>query len=142
MVLFGTIVNSACIIIGSLLGLFFTNIPERYKETVMHGIGLAGILIGLQIAFSTEDTIVVLLSVRTGVISGYFCHLAAGLMRLGTWIASQMATSNTDISIAQGFVTASLISGIGAMSVIGAIDSGIRGEHEILITRGTLDGFM
>jgi len=142
MVLFGTIVNSVCIIIGSLLGLFFTNIPERYKETVMHGIGLAVILIGLQMAFSTENIIVVLLSLLTGAIIGEFFHLEAGLNRLGTWIGSKMATSNNDISIAQGFVTASLIFVIGAMSVIGALDSGIRGDHEILITKGILDGFM
>lgn len=142
MVLFGTIVNSVCIIIGSLLGLFFTKIPERYKETVMHGIGLAVILIGLQMAFSTENIIVVLLSLLTGAIIGEFFHLEAGLNRLGTWIGSKMATSNDDISIAQGFVTASLIFVIGAMSVIGALDSGIRGDHEILITKGILDGFM
>ena len=142
MVLFGTIVNSVCIIIGSLLGLFFTKIPERYKETVMHGIGLAVILIGLQMAFSTENIIVVLLSLLTGAIIGEFFHLEAGLNRLGTWIGSKMATSNNDISIAQGFVTASLIFVIGAMSVIGALDSGIRGDHEILITKGILDGFM
>jgi len=142
MVLFGTIVNSVCIIIGSLLGLFFTKIPERYKETVMHGIGLSVILIGLQMAFSTENIIVVLLSLLTGAIIGEFFHLEAGLNRLGTWIGSKMATSNDDISIAQGFVTASLIFVIGAMSVIGALDSGIRGDHEILITKGILDGFM
>jgi len=142
MVLFGTIVNSVCIIIGSLLGLFFTKIPERYKETVMHGIGLAVILIGLQMAFSTENIIVVLLSLLTGAIIGEFFHLEAGLNRLGTWIGSKMATLNDDISIAQGFVTASLIFVIGAMSVIGALDSGIRGDHEILITKGILDGFM
>ncbi|HLR40953.1 MAG TPA: DUF554 domain-containing protein [Virgibacillus sp.] len=142
MVLFGTIVNGVCIIIGSLLGLFFTKIPERYKETVMHGIGLAVILIGLQMAFSTENIIVVLLSLLTGAIIGEFFHLEAGLNRLGTWIGSKMATSNNDISIAQGFVTASLIFVIGAMSVIGALDSGIRGDHEILITKGILDGFM
>src|SRR5690625_7908300 len=108
----------------------------------MHGIGLAVILFGLQMAYSTENIIVVLLSLLTGAIIGEFFHLEAGLNRLGTWIGSKMATSNNDISIAQGFVTASLIFVIGAMSVIGALDSGIRGDHEILITKGILDGFM
>lgn len=142
MALFGTIVNGVCIIIGSVLGLFFTKIPERYKETVMHGIGLAVILIGLQMAFSTEDIIVVLLGLLTGAVIGEFLHLEEGLHRLGTWIGSKMTSVNGDISIAQGFVTASLIFVIGAMSVIGALDSGIRGDHEILITKGILDGFV
>lgn len=142
MVLYGTLVNGVLIIIGSLLGLFFTNIPERYKETVMHGIGLVVILIGLQMAFSTEVIIVVLLSLLTGAVIGEFIGLEAGLNRLGSWIGSKFTTKNSDISVAQGFVTASLVFVIGAMSVIGALDSGIRGDHEILITKGILDGFV
>ncbi|MFD0954363.1 DUF554 domain-containing protein [Virgibacillus natechei] len=142
MVLYGTLVNAVFIIIGSLLGLFFTKIPERYKETVMHGIGLAVILIGLQMAFETEVIIVVLLSLLTGAIIGEWLHLEEGLNRLGSWIGSKFTTKNSDFSIAQGFVTASLIFVIGAMSVIGALDSGLRGDHEILITKGVIDGFV
>lgn len=142
MALFGTIVNSICIVAGSLLGLFFTKIPERYKETVMHGIGLAVVLIGMQMAFSTEAIIVVLLSLLTGAIIGELFQLEKGLNRLGEWIGSKFTTNNDDFNVAQGFVTASLIFVIGAMSVIGALDSGIRGDHEVLITKGILDGFM
>lgn len=142
MVLYGTLINGICIIAGSLLGLFFTKIPERYKETVMHGIGLAVILIGLQMAFSTEIIVVVLLSLLTGAIIGEFIHVEEGLNRLGAWIGSKFTTKNENFSVAQGFVTASLIFVIGAMSVIGALDSGIRGDHEILITKGIIDGFV
>lgn len=142
MVLYGTLVNGAMIIAGSLLGLFFTKIPERYKETVMHGIGLAVILIGIQMAFSTEVIIIVLLSLLSGAIIGEMIHLEEGLNRLGAWIGSKFTTTNDNFSVAQGFVTASLIFVIGAMSVIGALDSGIRGDHEILITKGVIDGFV
>lgn len=142
MVLYGTLVNGVLIIAGSLLGLFFANIPERYKETVIHGIGLAVILIGLQMAFSTELIIVVLLSLLTGAIIGEMIHLEEGLNRLGAWIGSKFTTTNDDFSVAQGFVTASLIFVIGAMSVIGALDSGIRGDHGVLITKGVIDGFV
>ncbi|ASK61776.1 hypothetical protein CFK37_06205 [Virgibacillus phasianinus] len=142
MALYGTLINGACIIVGSLLGLFFSKIPERYKETVMHGIGLAVILIGLQMAFSTETIIVVLLSLLTGAIIGEFVHVEEGLNRLGAWIGGKFTTKNENFSVAQGFITASLIFGIGAMSVIGALDSGIRGDHGILITKGIIDGFV
>jgi uncharacterized membrane protein YqgA involved in biofilm formation len=142
MVLYGTIVDGVCIIAGSILGIFFTRIPERYKETVMHGIGLAVILIGLQMAFSTELIIVVLLSLLSGAVIGELFHVERGLNRLGEWIGSRFTTKNDEFSVAQGFVTASLIFVIGAMSIIGALDSGIRGDHEILITKGILDGFI
>ena len=142
MVLYGTLVNGAFIIIGSLLGLFFTRIPERYKETVMHGIALVVILIGLQMAFSTEIIIIVLLSLLTGAIIGEFIHLEEGLNRFGSWVGSKFTNSNENISISQGFVTASLIFVVGAMAILGALDSGIRGDHEVLITKGILDGFV
>lgn len=142
MALLGTIMNGICIIIGSLIGLLFTKIPERYKETVMQGIGLAVILIGLQMAFEADVIIIVLLSLLSGAIIGEWLHIEEGLNRLGAWIGSKFTSSGDDFSIAQGFITASLIFGIGAMSVIGALDSGIRGDHEILITKGIIDGFV
>ncbi|UJL46401.1 DUF554 domain-containing protein [Virgibacillus sp. NKC19-16] len=142
MVLFGTLVNGALIVAGSLLGLFFTKIPERFKETVMHGIGLAVLFIGLQMAFETDKIIVVLLSLLTGGIIGELLRLEEGLNRLGGWIGSKFTTTKDDFSVAQGFVTASLIFVIGAMAVIGALDSGLRGDHELLITKGVMDGFV
>lgn len=142
MALFGTLVNGVCIIAGSLIGLFFTKIPGKYKETVMHGIGLAVILIGMQMAFSTESIIVVLLSLLTGALIGEFAQLEEWLNQIGEWIGRRFSTTSDNISVAQGFISASLIFVIGALSVIGALDSGLRGDHEVLITKGVIDGFV
>ncbi|WP_026908459.1 DUF554 domain-containing protein [Paucisalibacillus globulus] len=141
MALFGTLVNGGLIIVGSLLGLLFTKIPERYKETVMHGIGLAVVLIGLQMAFSTQVIIVVLLSLLSGAIIGELLDVERKLNLFGNWVGSKFKTSASNDSFSQGFVTASLIFVVGAMAIIGALDSGIRGDHEVLITKGILDGF-
>jgi uncharacterized protein len=142
MALFGTLVNGAFIIIGSLFGLLFTKIPERYKETVMHGIALAIVLIGFQMAFSTENIIVVLLSLLTGAIIGELLNVEERLNQFGNWVGSKFTSSTEDSTVSQGFVTASLIFVVGAMAIIGALDSGLRGDHEILITKGILDGFV
>lgn len=139
--LFGTLINGALIIIGSLLGLLFRNIPERFKKTVMHGIGLAVILIGMQMAFSTEMIIIVLLSLLTGALLGELFHVEEGLNRFGEWIGSKFTSSDQNVTISQGFVTATLIFAVGAMAIIGALDSGMRGDHEVLITKGIMDGF-
>lgn len=141
MVLFGTFVNGALIIIGSTLGLFFTNIPEKYKETVMQGIGLAVILIGLQMAFATESILVVLISLLSGALIGEFLRIEEWLNQFGMWIGSKFTTKASSNTISQGFVTATLIFSIGAMAIIGALDSGVRGDHEVLITKAILDGF-
>ncbi|WP_198434024.1 DUF554 family protein, partial [Virgibacillus salexigens] len=95
MALYGTLVNGVLIIIGSLFGLLFTKIPERYKETVMQEIGLAVMLIGIQMALSTEYIIVVLLSLLSGAIIGELIHLESGLNRLGNWVGSKFTSTNS-----------------------------------------------
>ena len=141
MVLYGTLINGAFILCGGLLGLLFSNIPEKVKETVMQAISLAIILIGLKMAFETEDIIVLLLSLITGAFIGEFLHIEDRINDFGNWIEGKFSSPGKKISIAQGFVTASLIYVVGAMAIVGALDSGLRGDHEILITKGILDGF-
>ena len=141
MALFGTLVNALLIVVGSIIGLFFSRIPEKYKETVMHGIGLAVVLIGLQMAFSTENIVMVLVSLLFGAIIGEFLRIDDFLNRLGIWLGSKFTTKDDSISVSQGFITATMVFCIGAMAIIGALDSGIRGDHEVLITKGIIDGF-
>lgn len=142
MVLTGTLVNGACIFIGTLLGLFFTKIPERFKETVMSGVGLAVILIGMQMALQTENIVTVLLSLLFGAIIGEAIHLEEKLEYIGRWIEQRFTKPEQESMIAQGFITASLIFVIGALAVIGALDSGLRNDHEVLITKAIIDGFV
>ncbi|WP_181350756.1 DUF554 domain-containing protein [Thalassobacillus sp. CUG 92003] len=143
MVLFGTIINGICIIAGTLLGLFFTKIPERFKETVMSGIGLVVIVIGLQMSLDTDNIVIVLLSLLTGAIIGEGLRLEEKLEGIGRWIENKFTVAPDDTySVAQGFITASLIFVIGALSVIGGLDSGLRNDHEVLITKGIIDGFV
>ena len=132
MVLLGTIVNSVLIIIGSFLGRVLSRIPERTKETVMKGIGLAVIVMGLQMGFESQNFLIVILSIV----------LEDKLNGIGLWLEKKLgAKSKSSGSISQGFVSATLIFVIGAMAILGALDSGIRGNHDILYTKGILDGF-
>ena len=142
MVLLGTLVNSGLIIIGAILGKFLSRIPEKTKETVMNGIGLAVIVMGLQMGFKSESFLIVILSIVFGAIVGEFLHLEDKLNQLGMWLETKMGShSNSKGSISQGFVSATLIFVIGAMAVLGALDSGIRANHDILYTKGIIDGF-
>lgn len=140
MVLFGTIINALAIVIGSILGLFLTKIHEKYKETIMHGIALTVIVIGLQMAMKANSIIIVLLSILTGAIVGEMLKLEDRLNRLGVIIASKFSKDNAS-TVAQAFVTASLLYVVGAMAIVGALNSGLRGDHELLLTKSVLDGF-
>jgi len=129
-------------VLGSVIGLFFSNIPDRYKETVMQGIGLVVIVIGLDMAFASDKIIITLLSLLTGAIIGEYLLIEEKLNQLGEWAAYKIARTKGESTVAQGFVTASLIFGVGAMSILGALDGGIRGDHGILMTKGIIDGFV
>ena len=140
MVLLGALVNGACILIGSILGRFLQRIPEKIKETVMSGIGLAVMVLGLQMGFKSDNFLVVILSIVGGAVLGEWMNLEGRLNSLGNWIERRMKAKE-GTSISQGFVTATLIFGIGAMAIIGALDSGIRNDHDVLITKAIIDGF-
>ncbi|GEL76333.1 DUF554 domain-containing protein [Tenuibacillus multivorans] len=142
MALLGTIVNGICIILGTMFGLFFTKIPERIKETIMHGIGLTVILIGLSMGFASDRIIVILLSLLTGAIIGEGIDLDEKLNRIGSHIEVKFKKFGENSRVAEGFVTASLIFVIGAMAVVGALDSGLRGDHGVLFTKSFIDGFV
>src|SRR5690625_969149 len=141
MVLLGTIVNGICIIVGTLIGTFLTNINEKYKETITQAIALTAILIGIQMALQVQSVIIILLSILTGAIIGKLLDLEKGLNKIGTWVANRFAMKESNTNIAQAFVTASLLFSVGAMAILGALDSGLRGEHELLYTKSVLDGF-
>ncbi|TDL87168.1 DUF554 domain-containing protein [Vibrio vulnificus] len=140
MVVLGALVNGACILIGSILGRFLQHIPEKIKETVMSGIGLAVMVLGLQMGFKSDNFLVVILSIVGGAVLGEWMNLEGRLNSLGNWIERRMKAKE-GTSISQGFVTATLIFGIGAMAIIGALDSGIRNDHDVLITKAIIDGF-
>jgi uncharacterized protein len=140
MVLLGTLVNGVCIIIGTLLGKLLHRIPENMKATVIKAIGLAVMVLGLQMALKTENFLIVIISLAVGAAWGEWINLEDRLNALGEWLEKKIGTQK-ETSIAQGFVTATLIFVIGAMAVIGALDSGLRSDHDVLFTKAIIDGF-
>ena len=141
MVLFGTIVNAILIIIGAFIGRFLHNIPERMKETVMYGIGLAVAVIGIQMTFESTQVLIVIISIVFGAIIGEWMDLDQKVNALGHWIEKKMPVNRKGPGIAPGFVTATLIFVVGSMAIIGAIDSGLRNDHDVLVMKGIIDGF-
>lgn len=141
MFILGTVVNGLLIIVGTLLGKLLHRIPEKMKGTVMQGIGLAVVVLGLQMGFKSANFLIVILSLVFGAVIGEYFDLEDKLNKLGDWIESKVGVGNGPGNISQGFVTATLIFVIGAMAIIGALDSGIRGDHDVLYTKSIIDGF-
>jgi uncharacterized protein len=142
MFLLGTLVNGLLIVVGTLLGKLLTRIPESMKDTVMKVIGLAVMVLGLQMGLKSKNFLIVIISLVVGAVSGELLKLEDKLNDLGNWLETKLGSNgNGKGSISEGFVTATLIFVIGAMAIIGALDSGIRGDHNVLYTKSLLDGF-
>jgi hypothetical protein len=137
--LLGTIVNTLSIIIGSLVGLFFKGrIPEKYSETLMHGIGLVVVLIGIKTALKTDAILIVIICFVVGSLFGEFLQIEDRLDQFGNWIGRRL--SNDSAGISKGFVSASLLYCVGAMAIIGSMESGLTGNHQTLFAKSILDG--
>ena len=135
----GTIVNTVSIIVGSLIGLSFKGkIPEKYSQTIMHGIGLAVVLIGIKTALNTDAILIVILSFVIGSIIGELIRIEDRLDQFRDWIGKKLSKDSKGIS--KGFVTASLLYCVGAMAIIGSMESGLTGNHQTLFAKSILDG--
>lgn len=141
MILLGTVVNAGLIILGAIIGRLFKNIPETMKNTVLSIIGLAVAVLGIQMGFETSNFVIVIISLVIGAVIGELLDLDKQLNKLGKWIESLVGNKSSENSIAEGFVNATLIFLIGSMAIIGALDSGLRNDHDVLITKGIIDGF-
>ena len=136
----GTLVNTGAIIAGSLVGmtLFRGRISTRTNESIMKALALAVILIGIKNAMSGQNTMLVIFSLVIGTYIGEQIDIESAMNRLGSWIETRLKGSDSGFS--KAFVTTSLIYCVGSMSILGALESGLKGQHEILYAKTMLDG--
>lgn len=142
MVLLGSFINALLIVLGAFFGRLIKNIPETMQQTIMTIIGLVIAVLGIQMGLESNNFIIIVVSLVMGTVIGEWLNLEGKFNRFGLWVESLFGKRAQKGTIAQGFVTASLIFVIGSMAIIGALDSGLRNDHDVLITKGIIDGFM
>ena len=130
----GTIVNTVAVILGGLIGLIAKKgLPERLSDAVFKALGLCTLYIGISGSLKGENTLILILSMVLGVLLGEALDLDKRINRLGEWLESKFQKKEGEHSIAEGFVTASLLFCVGAMTIVGALQSGLcsglSGEH-------------
>ena len=136
----GTIVNALAIIIGTSLGLIVKNgIPKKISAIIMQGVALCVILIGLQSSIKTNDILCVTVSMFLGGTIGTLLNIDNRVTKLGNFLQNKFS-KNANSKFSEGFITSSLLFCIGAMAVVGSIESGIKGDNSILYSKSLLDG--
>jgi len=143
--LIGTILNIVTVLIGGGLGVVLgQRLPERMRETVLHGLGLVTLVVGIHLTLETRNILIVLGSVLIGAILGEWWRIDVGLERLSEMLRARVARRASAQSMAhftEGFVTASLVFCVGPMTILGSIQDGLTGDYSLLAIKSVLDGF-
>lgn len=135
----GTLVNFSAIVVGSIIGILFKNgIPEKVSNTIMQGLSLCIILIGISGAIKGSNTLLIIISMVIGGLIGELIDLDNLLKKFGDKIEEKF--KGTGIKVSEGFVTASLIFCVGSMAIVGSLQSGLEGNHTILFAKSMIDG--
>lgn len=140
--MFGVIINTLTVLIGSAIGLLLKKgIPERISKAVMVAIGLCTVFIGISGALEGSNTIVLIVSMVLGTIVGSLLDIDGHLAAIGLFFEKRMKKTDGRTSVAEGFMTGSLLFCVGAMTIVGSLDSGLRGDHTLILTKSVLDLF-
>ncbi len=147
----GTIVNTIGVVLGGLLGILIgKKIPESLSSRLMQALGLCTLLIGVtgvvqSHTFKGDDTVysqnilLIILSMVIGTLIGELIDIDGKVNKLGVWVENKFKSKNTNMPIAQGFVTASLLFCVGAMTIVGSIESGLTGDNSTIYAKTLLD---
>ena len=137
----GAVVNFFLVIIGSLLGLLFKKgIPEGIRQTLMTGMAFCVLYIGITGLFEAQANILVMIvCMALGSIIGEVIDLDKRVNNLGLRIENSFKKKDSNTKIAEGFVAATLLFCVGAMTIVGSIDSGINGDNTTLYSKSVID---
>lgn len=137
MILTGVLINAAAVVAGGVLGTLGGRfMPEKMKQTVLAATGLVSIGIGISGAIGSSNQLIPILSLVIGSVIGELLHIEDGVTRAGDWLQKRFGKSG---SITEGFVTGSLVFAVGAMAVMGSLESGLKNDHTILMTKSVID---
>lgn len=138
----GVLVNVMAIIIGCTIGLTFKRfIKDSYKETIMSGIAITVIMMGIMNVIETNQLLVVIVSVVLGSLIGEIIDIEGKINRFADALSTKFQKEGGEEStFAEGFVTTTLIYCVGAMAIVGSLESGLTGNHDTLYAKSLLDG--
>jgi len=141
----GTFINVAAILIGGTIGLLFgARIPEKFKNTVIAGMGIFTVALGLDMFLESKNQLIVLGALLIGALIGEWIGIEDWLQKLGQTLEkrfSQESESGANSKFVRGFMVSSLLFCIGPIAILGSIQDGLTGDYNLLAVKSTLDGF-
>jgi uncharacterized membrane protein YqgA involved in biofilm formation len=137
----GTLLNAATVLFGGLVGTVVGDrLPERLRENVVRGVGLFVTAMGIKFAIDTTNLLYMLGAILVGGIIGSLVGVDARLNQLGEALQRRFTRGGTS-TVAEAFVTASIVFCVGPLTFLGSIQNGLAGDATLLTVKSVLDGF-
>ena len=136
----GTIVNTCCIVAGTIIGsVLHKGIKDKYKTVLYDGLGLASIAIGLNATIThfpqSQYPVLFIVALAVGGVVGAALDIDGHFKRL----VDRYHKGGNGRSLGQGLSTAILLYCIGPLSMLGPVISALKGDNTFLFTNATLD---
>lgn len=136
----GTIVNTATVIVGSLIGMFFSKgIKNEYRTAFFQVIGLVTVAIGVGMVYAINHLVIVIISLVIGTLLGTWWDIENQIERFSNYLKKRLKIGNERFS--EGLITTVLLFCVGSMTILGTIQEGMGISSDLLITKAILDGF-
>ena len=136
-----TIINSAAIVLGSLIGILFKQrINTRITRSLVTALALAVAVLGIMGAIQTKDSLGMVICIAVGTLLGELLDLDGKLETLAQLLRRLVAPGEAASgSFTQGFISATLTFCIGSMAIMGSMQAGISGDMSILLSKSVID---
>ena len=146
----GTLINTAAVIVGGLIGMCLKNgLKKNVQDILMQACGVATIFIGAagtlakmfvieNGSISVQGTMLLIFSLVFGGIIGETINIEEKMDMIGERIKKAIKAEKDNLFV-EGFVNVSLIICVGAMAIVGSIQDGISGDYSLLMTKAVLD---
>lgn len=138
-----TIINCITVFLGSLIGVRLSSrIDDKLKEVLFICIGMISLVIGIRMCFEFTKTLYVVVSLTAGGLIGYLLDIDGAILKFGHLLEKAVTRGKpgTESSFAHGFLNASLLFCVGAMTIVGSIRAGVSGDYELILTKSVMDG--
>lgn len=145
----GTIANVATVVVGTIIGLLAgKRVPDHVRDTVLWGIGLLTIGVGVSSFLETRNAVFPVVAIVLGGLAGEASRIEDRLQVAGEWLRArfegprQTLDPGTPSTFVDGFVLASLTFCVGALTIVGSLQDGISGDAQLLMVKSALDGIV
>ena len=136
------VVNAVVVAVGCLIGMLLGGrLQEKHTKTIVTGLGLCTMVIGISSSLNTANILVVIVCLVVGTIIGELLKIEQRLDSLGDWLKARVAKKGGG-RFTEGFVTASLLFCVGSMAIMGSFDAGLRADYTTIFTKSALDTVM